>query len=56
MGQKRIIQLDEKQNLESGDVLLLDNENSGTKKISPDNLMKSKQDKRYLFVATSTFP
>ena len=45
MGQKRIIQLDEKQNLESEDVLLLDNENSGTKKISPDNLMKSKQDK-----------
>ena len=45
MGQKRIIDLDEKLAIESGDVLIMDNESSGSSKITAVNLMKSKQDK-----------
>ena len=45
MGQKRIIELDEKLAIESGDVLIMDNESSGSSKISAANLMQSKQDK-----------
>lgn len=42
MADKRITELTEKQTVESGDFLIVDNGTSGTKKMTPDNLLNAK--------------
>lgn len=41
MADKRITELTEKQTVESGDYLIIDNGTSGTKKMTPDNLLNA---------------